>query len=276
MTQIHEYHRPQTLQAAVELLSRSTPVTRPLAGGTHHARGASQCEAVIDLRDLKMGDVKLSGETWFLGATATLEDLAQAESLPPALSRAARRQSPRNIRQRATLGGAIAVADSGPLLACLLALNSQVHLEPGARVVGLADCLAGPPETRWNQALIVALSFQAGRRVGGAEVARTPADDPVLYAAVGATMADQAFGQVSVAVGAAGQPLAVCPRVASLLEGKKAGHVSSEMLENAVEAIAWRDDIRASADYRRAMLPILVGRACADLQAIRGEVYHEG
>ena len=271
-----EYQRPPTLDQALTLLSRAFPVTRPLAGGTHYVRGAPPCEVVVDLRDLNLGGVKRMGTTWFLGAMATLDELEQAPGLPAALQRAAHRQSSHNVRQRATLGGTIAMADSGPLLACLLALNSQVQLEPGARVVGLSDYLAGPSETRWNHALIVALSFEAGRSVDGAQVARTPADDPLLYAAVGATMADQILSQVSVAVGAAGQPLAACPHIASVLEGKNVGQISAETLENAVDAIAWRDDIRASADYRRAMMPILVRRACAELLAASGEGHHEG
>ncbi len=212
MQQCTEYQRPMTLAAALALLSRAAPVTRPLAGGTHFASAALPCEAVADMRDLGLGDIKRTDMTWQVGAMVTLEDLAQVFGLPAALCRAAQRQWPRNIRQRATLGGAVASADSGPLLACLLALDCQVHIEPGARVVGLADYLAGRIEGRWDKILIVAISFDAKRHAGLAEVARTPADAPLLCAAVGAAAVEPGLSQVSVAVGAAGQPLSACPK----------------------------------------------------------------
>jgi CO/xanthine dehydrogenase FAD-binding subunit len=271
-----EYHRPSTLEAALALLSRPSPITRPLAGGTHLGHVAVPQEAVIDLCDLPLGEIKRAGPAWFLGATTTLEVLTQASGLPPALQRAARRQSSRNVRQRATVGGAIASADSGPLLVCLLALQAQIHLEPGARIVGLIDYLAGQSEARWERALIVGLSFDAARRVGLAEVTRTPADVPLLCAAVAAIPANKVLTQVSVAVGAAGQPLAPCAQVTHWLEGHPVRPLSSQIPETAIEAIAWKDDVRASGHYRQAILPELVQRACAELASACEETHHEG
>ncbi len=276
MQQCTEYQRPMTLAAALALLSRAAPVTQPLAGGTHFTRAALPCEAVVDLRDLGLGDVRRTDTTWQVGAMVTLGDLAQVFGLPAALSRAAQREWPRNIRQRATLGGSVASGDSGPLLACLLALDGQVHIEPGARVVGLADYLAGRLEGRWDKTLIVAISFDAKRRAALVEVARTPADAPLLCAAVGAAAVNPALSQVSVAVGAAGQPLSACPQIADLLEGSRVEQITAQGVARVADIIAWQDDVRASADYRQAMVLRLICRACAELQAASGESYHEG
>ena len=274
MQPISEYHRPLTLDAALALLARPHPFTRPLAGGTHMLRGESTCEAFVDLGNLGLGEILQSGPVWRLGATATLDDLAAAEGLPAALRRAATRQASGNTRRRATLGGAVASADSGPLLAGLLALRGQVEAAPDRRMVDLADYLTKSIEARRDMPLILALSFDAGRCVGMAEIARTPADVPLLSVAVGATPEGGRLVRVSVAAGAAGQPLALCRNVAARLEGSLIG--ADVVFDVADEAVTWADDGRASAEYRRAMLPVLVRRACAELQAACGEVHHEG
>jgi CO/xanthine dehydrogenase FAD-binding subunit len=275
MSPYSEYHRPTTLDAALALLSRASPPTRPLAGGTHSLRGILPQQAVVDLVDLPLSGIKRAGPIWHVGATTTLEALRQAQGLPPALQRAAHRQASRNVRLRATAGGAVAAADSGPLLACLLALRAQVHLEPNAQTVGLAEFLAGQSAARWNQRLIVAVSFDSSRCVGLAEVARTPADTPLLCVAVGATPAGQVLSQVAVAAGAVGQPLATCPQTARWLEAQSAKQAAGPTPERVVEAIAWKDDVRGSAQYRQALLPELVQRAWTELRSLCGEASHE-
>jgi len=46
-----------------------------------------------------MGEIARSGPLWRLGATTTLEELAAAEGMPPALRRAAKRQAQGNTRR---------------------------------------------------------------------------------------------------------------------------------------------------------------------------------
>ncbi len=183
MTPILEYHRPATVDAALALLGRRTPRTRPLAGGAHYRRGIKWPEALVDLGGLGLDTLKHTGAGWEIGAMATLEALAAHEDLPPALRNAARRQAPRNFRQRSTIGGMIATRDTGVLFACLLALGARIRLEPGGRYVPLATYA----QTRLiNGDLITAVAFGAARQVAFAEISRTPADLPVLCVAVAA------------------------------------------------------------------------------------------
>ncbi len=184
------------------------------------------------------------------------------------------RQASSHTRRRATLGGTIAASDSGPLLACLLALHGQVEVASGSQTIPLADYLAGPSETHRDRTLILALTFDARRCAGLAEIARTPADAPLLCVAVGAVPEGGRLARVTVAAGAIGQPLTLCLETAERLEGSAVGE--GVALTAANETVVWRDDGRASAEYRRAMLPVLVRRACAELLAACGEVHHEG
>ena len=67
---IIEYHRPQTLEDALELLQRIEPVTVPLAGGTNlnspaSASGQSSASAlaVVDLQSLGLNTVERNRTT---------------------------------------------------------------------------------------------------------------------------------------------------------------------------------------------------------------------
>ena len=49
---ILEYHRPQTLEAALALLSRQSPLTVPMGGGSALNRPDPTPVAVVDLQAL--------------------------------------------------------------------------------------------------------------------------------------------------------------------------------------------------------------------------------
>ncbi len=261
MTPILEYHRPTTVDAALALLGRPSPRTRPLAGGAHYRRGIKWPEALVDLAGLGLDAMKRTDAGWEIGATVTLEALASNEAAPLALRRAARHQAPRNFRLRGTVGGMIATRDTGALLACLLALQARMRLEPGGRLVPLATYA----QTRLiNGDLITAVHFAAGREVAFAEISRTPADLPILCVAVAADLpAGGAPRNFSVVATGADQPLIALPGVAQLLDG--APHADLATVTAVTTPGGWYDDGRGTADYRDAMLPLLVGRAAAGL-----------
>ncbi len=106
------------------------------------------------------------------------------------------------------------------------------------------------------------------RCAGLAEIARTPADAPLACVAAAAILDGGQLRDVAIAAGGAGQPLALCPEAAASLEGAPAaGEAGLVAVE---DPIPWCDDVRASAAYRRAMQPVLLGRALADLAAGAG------
>ncbi len=262
MTPILEYHRPATVDAALALLGRPSPRTRPLAGGAHFRRGIKWPEALVDLSGLGLDAVKRSDAGWEIGATVTLEALASNEALPSALRDAARRQAPRNFRQRGTVGGMIATRDTGALFACLLALQARMKLEPGHRLVSLASYA----QTRLiNGDLITAVLLPATRRVAFAEISRTPADLPILCVAVAAEVSPDEGTPRNFIVAATGadQPLVTLAGAAQLLDG--APHADLAAISAVLLHADWHDDGRGTAEYRNAMLPLLVRRAAAEL-----------
>ncbi len=271
MTRINEYHRPPNLAEALALLGRSEPSTYPLGGGTHFRRSGAWPPAVVDLAGLELSGAVRGENAWFIGATTTLEEIAAAEGLPEALRRAAVRQAPRNIRQRATLGGAVASGDSGALLSCLIALEARLMVEPGGQLMSLDMYL--PNRTQPGH-LITACFLPHGRTCACAEISRTLADLPILVVAIGASVVDGQLHGTIVAAGGADQPIVVMHEVARLVTANPELHAAE--VAAVTSQAPWLDDARGSGDYRREMTPILVKRAATELLAAAAEVPHAG
>ncbi len=262
VTRISEYHQPPNLAEALALLGRSDPITRPLGGGTHYRRGGSWPQAVVDLSALKLDGVARGENAWVIGAATTLEQLVNTESLPSAIRRAAFRQAPRNSRQRGTIGGMIATRDSGTLLVSLLALDARLMIEPDSRLMSLKAYLQEPEESGH---LITACFLPVARTCAFEEISRTPADAPILAVAVGVQVAGGELRSIIAAAGGADQRVAIVPGAGQLLRAEVGEEIDA--LGAAMAQVPWRDDVRGTAEYRLAMIPILLGRAMASLLA---------
>ncbi len=104
--------------------------------------------------------------------------------------------------------------------------------------------------------------------LGYAEVARAPMDRPIACAAVAASVKGGRARGVRAVLSGAGQPLALQPRAAASLDGVEAQDLAARVQATS-ESIHcdWVDDIRASAEYRAAIMPVLIRRALEQLFA---------
>ena len=183
MPLVTAYHRPATLDEALELLGSHRRVA--LAGGTtlNADRAPSDLEAV-DLQALGLdGIAAADGGRVRIGATATLDDLRRCELLPDSLRDAARAEQPSTLRTLATVGGLVVKASAESLLlAGLLAHDCRVELaggDGGPSESSLAELMvAGLPEG----SLITAVTVDPAGRTAVAATGRTPADVPIVAA----------------------------------------------------------------------------------------------
>ena len=90
---ITEYNRPSTLESALELLARKTPVTVPLAGGTLLNRKTDADFAVVDIQALPLKTIQLDGNTLRLGAGVNLQELIDHPDVPAILKEACRKET---------------------------------------------------------------------------------------------------------------------------------------------------------------------------------------
>ena len=288
---LREYHRPAEageqdgLAHALDLLARPQVHTVPLAGGdTLNGSGDPTIEAVVDLQALGLTEISLAPNLGALSAQAMVTR-AQLASLKasdaPAASHSAK-ASPLEIiaagaqrwggnvqRNRATLGGALATAaPNDPLVVALLASDARVLLctNSGYQTVALAAFIPDRARLLAAPALItdVVVPLPPGRLTGYAlaDVARTPADAPIVVAGAMVCVAYGRCTHVRLALGGVA-PHPVClPEVEALLVDQL---LTSELIAaaaaRAAELVHPTGDFRGSAEYRKAMAGVLAERA---------------
>jgi CO/xanthine dehydrogenase FAD-binding subunit len=266
--------QPETLDAALRARS-DDPGAVVVAGGTEVMPARNRGERPGPLLDLsRVGGLADVGEGPVLrlgaGVTCTrvIEELAEAV---PVVAAAARTVASRQVRNRATLGGTLAVADpSADVLAALLAAGAEVELASvdEERRVALADFLCGP----------FACDLRAGELVTAVHV--PAAAGPAAYAKVGARNAmaraacavavvlDVERRTAAIAVAAAGPtPLRAPAAEALVADAPWDGELDAGWLEEAgalvAGATAPRSDRRGSAAYKRHAAAVLARRALA-------------
>ena len=242
-----KYLRPKTIEEAQEMLASGVA----LGGGTTLAPKRNSLDTVVDLQDLGLSDLEVSGGKVVAGAGCSLQQIVEAEgTIAQGLAEACRREAAWNLRNMATLVGAVLACDGrSPLATALLAVGARAVLA-GGEVVDLDELLDRRPLPRGT--LVTALHWKTKSSMRYEQVARSPADRPLVAAAIGHT--DGAAFRVILA-GFGARPIRV-PRAEKALAAEDARHAG----EAAAEAFAEAGDAWASAEYRSHVAAVLVRR----------------
>lgn len=279
---INEYHRPKTLEEALTLLTR--PNTVALGGGTalnnpdyQSAQFPSGPIAVVDLQALGLNTIEPRGKTFAIGATVTLHTLMEHTEMSPALKEALRDEATHNLRQMATIAGSLVACDGrSAFAAVMLALDAELTVvsdqlsvtsnqlpvnseqTPGAgshstllthRVLRLGEFL---PLRRLPGKLISEIIIPANVTLAYAKVSRTPADWPIVCAA----LARWPSGRTRLALGGYG----AAPLLA--MDGPEASGVETA----ARSAYAAAGDEWGTAEYRCELAAVLAQRCLQTLE----------
>jgi CO/xanthine dehydrogenase FAD-binding subunit len=288
---LRQYSRPADdgsqdgLAAALQLLSRLDVRTVPLAGGSGLVASSDPTiDAVVDLQALDLTEISTDPKLGALSAQAMVTRAQLAELKAPAASASAHTAiaSPIGIiatgakrlggnvqRNRATLGGVLArAAADDPLIVALLVSDARILLcsNTGYQTVPLVEFIPERAAFLAAPALItdVILPLPPGRLTGYAlaDVARTPADAPIVVAGA---MVCVAYGRCTHARlalgGVAAQPIRL-PEVEALLEDQAlTAELIAQAAARAAEAVSPAGDFRGSTEYRKAMAGVLAERA---------------
>lgn len=288
---LREYHRPADtkehdgLNRTLELLSRPTIRTVPLAGGDSLiGSGDPTIEAVVDLQALGLTEISLDPNLGALSAQAMVTRAQLASLKAPAASTGshAAKASPLGIiaagahrwggsvqRNRATLGGALAsAAPDDPLVVALLASDARILLctNSGYRTIPLADFIPDRDRLLAEPTLItdVVVPLPPGRLTGYAlaDVARTPGDAPIVIAGAAITVAYGYCKHVRLALGGvAPYPVRLLEVEALLVDQTITPELIAAAAARASELAQPAGDFRGSAAYRKAMAGVLSERA---------------
>jgi probable selenate reductase FAD-binding subunit len=273
ISNIAEYHRPQDIDSALRLLREGKGRAVPVAGGTSLVGiPPRDVEVVVDLHDLKL-DWILAGEDGglSLGAMVTLATLVDRDEARDyaggILAEATRYTAANLVRNRATLGGTlVSRAASSDLVAALLALDATVTVvDTGEQTVSLSDLYRRREYLLQPGALITEVTLPAMGENSQARlerIARTPMDQPILSVAAVVTREGDRISTARVAATGFGSSPARLSSLEEALQGQEwSGEVFEAALAKAGNGLSIKDDHLASAEYRRAMLPVLARRA---------------
>lgn len=210
-----------------------------------------------------------SSRGMFIGALATLADISRHPAVIQsyrALSDAAGSVGSVQIRNRATLAGNICngspAADCSP---ALLVYNAEARITSvtGERSVSLASFFRGPNETALDTGEVVTGIFLPPPPSGSGSVyIRLSRRMGIDLAIVGVAALTSSSGEVRLACGAVGPVPFRAEAAERLLSGNLAG---GKTIQQALAAVRKSsnpiDDVRASSEYRLAMLSLLTKRA---------------
>ena len=246
MSIIRDYHRPATVEEALDLLGREDIVTAALAGGTTlNGLPDTVPDEVVDLQLLDLGEITYQDSRLIIGAMATLSEVISHELTPATIGAVAKREAPNTIRNAATLGGTVGTASrESPLLAGLLAYDASVTIvgPDGPSQVDLADLLAD--RSGLESRLISSVEMPIGGDAAWESTERTPADTPIVLVVGRRNETDDVR---LAATGVAGTPIYVRP----------------ETLDN----LKPTSDFRGSSAYRIHLARVLVARVMSRLDS---------
>lgn len=249
---IVEYHRPKSIEDALELLKRSSIKTVPMGGGTNLNQPSRDPIAVVDLQELGLNKIEKRGKLLIVGATVTLDDLSGQPDVQPSLGDIINHEVTHNLRQVATIGGTIVSADGvSPFTTVMMALNVTCSIQPGEEQIKIADLLPIRKEIL-DHRLITSVSLPLNVRMAYEYISRTPADRPIISVAV----CQWSSRRTRVVIGGFGKE----PVLA--FDGPDAGGAGMA----AKNACSGSQDLLASEEYRYEMAEILTNRCLQRLE----------
>jgi CO/xanthine dehydrogenase FAD-binding subunit len=269
---LREYWKPETIEEALKLLAREGVRSIPIAGGTSVAAGAQpHIEALVDIAGLPLDYIRSDETGLHIGSLTRLAALCDSPAISTfaggALAGAAAFAGTSLLRNQGTLGGAILTPEtSAELCAVLIVLDAEVVIQrlEGATALPLA-ALFEETDGRSDGAILTEVRMQApppGANVHCHRVSRSPAGPPILSAIALARTPEDRIVECRVAVVGMGPRPKRLKSLETLLAGLDTSPgVVERVVAKAIQALAVQDDPEASAEYRRAVLPVLIRRA---------------
>jgi aerobic carbon-monoxide dehydrogenase medium subunit len=269
-----ELHVPETVDEVIGLLAEHGDEAKVLAGGQSLvpmlALRLARFEHLVDVNRVgELAGVARSDGWLRVGATTRHRDLERIPEVVtgvPLLARATGKVGHFQIRNRGTLGGALAHADPAaeqPAVALALDAVMEVSSAGATREVPAASFFEGTWSTALAaEELLTAVRFPVWEgRCGFAveEVARRSGDFALVgvVAAVGLDDAGR-VGRAAVALfGVGGTPV----RATAAEEALVAGADPADVGAAAAAALDPTDDLHATGAYRRKVAGVLVRRA---------------
>jgi aerobic carbon-monoxide dehydrogenase medium subunit len=275
------YVRPGAVDEALRILAQHGGTARLLAGGQSLVpilqMRLMQPSVVVDINRLpELDAVRAEGALTVLGAMAryaTIEKSPIISERLPLLQHVVRYVGDLQVRNRGTIGGSLAQADpTGEISLACLALDATIVAASvsGTREIAADDLFEGAYTTTLEpEEMITEVRFPvAPSSFAFVERNRKHNDFAVIsIAVVGSRSPDGRWSDLRIALGGVNDRAVLAAAAAKSLEGSA---LEDEAIaaagQSALEVVDPPSDVRASAEYRRHLVPIHVRRALAALR----------
>jgi len=279
--QVEEYHRPQDLGQALDILSRFGNSARVIAGGTDILPlrpGVKKLDGIhhwVDIAKLGLDYVKKEKGQIRIGAATAINTMGASPLFLSgpygALSDAAGAHSTATIRNRATVGGNLCNASPcGDLALPLLVLDAiLVAAGPkGQRYIPIESFFKGANYSALSkEEVLLEVRIPLGSQKTGTSFLKlrrhqTAIDMAVVNVATSLSCKEKRCEAAGIALGAVAPIPLRAKKAESVLTGAK---LSKEIIQKAAATAAAEakpiDDLRATAVYRKKMVAVLVRRS---------------
>ncbi|MGC8817135.1 MAG: FAD binding domain-containing protein [Candidatus Hadarchaeum sp.] len=275
-----EYFRAITVGEAVGLLKKFGRRAAVLAGGTDLlVVKPSHLEYLIDISRLPLDYIKKEGGGIRIGALATLNEIADSPLLNvepyDVIAKSTLDMGTPITKNYATIGGNICnAAPSADMPPSLIALEAEARITGprSKRKVLLENFFLGPKKTVLRRGEILTEIF-VPKAPGGTKAVffkkgRTSEDIAQVNVAVRLTVDGDICKVARIVLGAVAPTPIRAKKAESLLVGKKLEEIAPSLevvAKKAAEETKPISDIRAPAEYRRAVAEVLTRRALLTL-----------
>jgi CO/xanthine dehydrogenase FAD-binding subunit len=274
---------PTRLSDAYELLADGGGAPwRPLAGGTDlmvqmTGEIGEPPARIIDVWDLdELRGIEVAGDVLSVGALTTYTELRRSREVAevvPALAAAAATIGAAQIQNRGTIGGnVINASPAGDTLPVLLAVGAEMVLGSarGERVVAADDFWPSYRTTaRLDDELLIRIRIPAVadrhvrfRKVG---TRRAQAISKVVMALAWRSSDDAPWADVRLALGSVAATTVRTRAAEAAMQGRRPDRETADAATaTLVDEIVPIDDVRSTADYRRAVAARVLHRLVRD------------
>lgn len=271
------YCRPKDLDEAVSLLSTHGKNARLLAGGTDLlVQRPPAVETLVDITALGLNYIKDEENQGVKIGTGTLVE-ALVNALPlsagpyRALVEAAESMATPMVRNMATVGGNLCNASpAADLSVALMGLGALIEIvgSTGRRKICIKDFFLGLRRTALQEDELLCeihipvFPEKTGTSFHKLRHHQTSIDIAIVNVATRLHIQNGRCTEAAISMGAVGPTPLRAKRAEDLLIGESLNHdILLGASQIAMEESAPIDDIRASADYRRKMVGVLVKRS---------------
>jgi len=279
--QIEEYHCPNSMTQAVDILSRFGDSARVIAGGTdvlpmlHGVNKIDNINHLVDISRLGLDYLKKESDHIRIGSATTINTIGESPLFLSgpyrALPEAASAHSTSTIRNRATVGGNLCNASPCADLALPLLVLDAVLVAAGPegeRQISIESFFKGPNYSALNKEEVLMeiripfCSENAGTAFQKLRRHHTAIDIAVVNVATSLICKKERCKAARIALGSVAPISFRAKKAEAVLTGAE---LSEEIIQKAAVAAAEEakpiDDVRATAAYRKKMVAVLVQRS---------------